>query len=54
MQPKSRKLLNAIKTYRMSPNLACKPDKLAIRNKVSEAELVRDILAKFIEALTCR
>ena len=51
MQPKSRKLLNTIKTYLMSPIMSCELDKLAIRNQLSEAELVRNILAMFIEAL---
>ena len=49
MPTKSRKLLNTIKSYRMSPNLACKLNELSLRNNVPEAELVRDILAKFIE-----
>ncbi|MCX7104725.1 MAG: hypothetical protein NTU70_05550 [Methylococcales bacterium] len=50
MPAKSRKILNTIKSYRMSPVMSCKLNKLAIKNKVPEAELVRDILAKFIEA----
>ena len=50
MSSRSKRILNAIKTYRMSPVMSCKLNKLAIKNKVPEAELVRDILAKFIEA----
>ena len=50
MSSRSKRILNTIKTYRISPNLACKLNELAIKNKVPEAELVRDILAKFIEA----
>jgi predicted DNA-binding protein len=49
MKPKSRKILNTIKTYRMSPNLAFKLNELSIRNKISEAQLVRDILMFHIE-----
>ena len=49
MPTKSRKLLNTIKTYRMSPNLACKLNKLSLRNNVSEAQLVRDILMLHVE-----
>ena len=50
MSSRSKRILNTIKTYRMSPVMSCKLNKLAIKNKVPEAELVRDILAKFIEA----
>ncbi len=49
MPIKSRKLLNTIKTYRMSPNLACKLNELSVRNNVSEAQLVRDILNLHVE-----
>ena len=49
MPTKSRKILNTIKTYRMSPNLACKLNTLSIRNKVSEAQLVRDILSLHVQ-----
>ena len=50
MSSRSKRILNTIKTYRISPVMSCKLNKLAIKNKVPEAELVRDILAKFIEA----
>ena len=49
MPTKSRKLLNTIKSYRMSPNLACKLNELSVRNNVSEAQLVRDILMLHVE-----
>ena len=49
MPTKSRKLLNTIKSYRMSPNLACKLNELSLRNNVSEAQLVRDILMLHVE-----
>ena len=49
MSSKSRKLLNTIKSYRMSPNLACKLNELSLINNVSEAQLVRDILLLHVE-----
>ena len=49
MPTKSRKILNTIKTYRVSPNLACKLNELSVRNNVSEAQLVRDILMLHVE-----
>ena len=49
MSSRSRKLLNTIKSYRMSPNLACKLNQLSVRNNVSEAQLVRDILLLHVE-----
>ena len=49
MPAKSRKILNTIKTYRVSPNLACKLNELSVRNNVSEAQLVRDILMLHVE-----
>ena len=49
MPAKSKRILNTIKTYRVSPNLACKLNQLAIRNKISEAQLVRDILMLHVE-----
>ena len=50
MSSRSKRILNTIRTFRISPVMSCKLNKLAIKNKVPEAELVRDILAKFIEA----
>ena len=49
MSSRSRKLLNTIKSYRMSPNLACKLNELSLRNNLSEAQLVRDILLLHVE-----
>jgi predicted DNA-binding protein len=49
MSSKSKKILNSIKTYRMSPNLACKLNQLSFRNNISEAQLVRDILMLHVE-----
>jgi hypothetical protein len=33
----------------MSPNLACKLNQLSVRNNISEAQLVRDILNLHVE-----
>jgi hypothetical protein len=49
MSSKSKRILNTIKTYRISPNLACKLNELSARNNVSEAQLVRDILMLHVE-----
>jgi predicted DNA-binding protein len=49
MPSRSKKILNTIKTFRMSPNLACKLNELSLRNNVSEAQLVRDILMLHVE-----
>jgi hypothetical protein len=49
MSSRSKRILNTIKTYRVSPNLACKLNKLSLRNNVSEAQLVRDILMLHVE-----
>ena len=49
MPAKSKRILNTIKTFRVSPNLACKLNQLSIRNKISEAQLVRDILMLHVE-----
>ena len=49
MPTKSKRILNTIKTFRMSPNLACKLNQLSVRNNVSEAQLVRDILMLHVE-----
>ena len=49
MSSRSKRILNTIKTYRISPNLACKLNQLSIRNNVSEAQLVRDILMLHVE-----
>jgi predicted DNA-binding protein len=49
MPSKSKRILNTIKTYRMSPNLACKLNQLSVRNNISEAQLVRDILNLHVE-----
>ena len=47
--PTKSKKLNTIKTYRMSPNLACKLHKISIQKKISESQLVRDVLNQFIK-----
>ena len=49
MPAKSKRILNTIKTFRVSPNLACKLNQLSIRNNVSEAQLVRDILMLHVQ-----
>ena len=49
MSSRSKRILNTIKTYRMSPNLACKLNELSVRNNLSEAQLVRDILMLHVE-----
>ena len=49
MSSRSKRILNTIKTYRVSPNLACKLNQLSVRNNVSEAKLVRDILSLHVE-----
>jgi predicted DNA-binding protein len=49
MPSKFKKILNTIKTYRMSPNLACKLNQLSVRNNISEAQLVRDLLNLHVE-----
>ena len=49
MSSRSKRILNTIKTYRISPNLACKLNELSVRNNVSEAQLVRDILMLHVE-----
>lgn len=47
--PTKSKKLNTIKTYRMSPNLACNLHNISIQNKISESQLVRDVLNQFIQ-----
>ena len=49
MSSRSKRILNTIKTFRISPNLACKLNELSVRNNVSEAQLVRDILMLHVE-----
>jgi hypothetical protein len=49
MPTKSGKSLNTIKTYRMSPVLACKLNKLSMEGKISESQLVRDILNRYLQ-----